>query len=98
MINSSRLILNEVTQLCTTVLVLPKLHRTKFRNILPQTIFNLKLLEVVHISTPAIAELGPAQPQLVLESIKHTMVISRYRALIYQILVHSDRVPLKRLG
>ena len=65
MINSSRLILNEVTQLCTTVLVLPKLHRTKFRNILPQTIFNLKLLEVVHISTPAIAELGPAQPQLV---------------------------------
>ena len=66
MINSSRLILNEVTQLCTTVLVLPKLHRTKFRNILPQTIFNLKLLEVVHISTPAIAELGPAQPQLVI--------------------------------
>ena len=26
---------------------------------------------------------------------KHTIVISRYRALIYQILVHSDRVPLK---
>ena len=34
--------------------------------ILTQLVFKLQLLKLVHISTPAIAELGPAQPQLVL--------------------------------